>query len=95
MDGRKLTFQDIEDFSNKIASYFKSKGFKREDSIALLMETRPEYSCIWMGLSKIGVVTALINSNLRKDTLLHSIKAAKCKAIIFGAELSAGSRQHK
>lgn len=88
MDGKKLTFQDIEEFSNKIASYFKSQGYKREDSIALLMETRPEYASIWMGLSKIGVVTALINSNLRKETLLHSIKAAKCKAVIFGAELS-------
>ncbi|XP_055903657.1 long-chain fatty acid transport protein 4 [Eupeodes corollae] len=93
MESKKLTFQDIEDFSNKIASYFKSKGFKREDSIALLMETRPEYSCIWMGLSKIGVVTALINSNLRKETLLHSIKAAKCKAIIFGAELSSALKE--
>jgi len=51
------------------------------------METRMEYSSIWLGLSKIGVVTALINSHLRKETLLHSIKVASSKAIIVSGEM--------
>lgn len=90
MDDKKLTFQDVENFSNKIASYFKSKGFTRGDTVALLMETRPEYPAIWLGLSKIGVVTALVNSNLRKDPLTHSIKVADSKAVLVGAELGEG-----
>uniref|UniRef100_A0A0K8TSP3 Very long-chain fatty acid transport protein n=1 Tax=Tabanus bromius TaxID=304241 RepID=A0A0K8TSP3_TABBR len=87
MDDKKLTFQEVEDLSNEIASYFKSKNFAKGDTIALLMGSRTEYPCIWLGLSKIGVITALINSNLRKETLTHSIKAANSKAIIVETEL--------
>ncbi|XP_023307303.2 long-chain fatty acid transport protein 4-like [Lucilia cuprina] len=87
IDDRKLTFQDVEDYSNKMGAYFKDQGYQKGDCIALLMATRPEYVATWLGLSKIGVVTALINTNLRKDTLLHSIKVAKAKAIIVGTEL--------
>lgn len=73
--------------SNKVGNYFSSKGYKRNDTIALLMETNLLYSSMWLGLSKIGVITAMINSNLRKETLIHSIKAAASKAIIVSAEM--------
>lgn len=77
----------IEDLSNRIGNYFRSKGFVKNDTIALLMETRLEYSSMWLGLSKIGVITALINTHLRKETLIHSIRVASSKAIIVSAEL--------
>lgn len=77
----------IEDFSNQIGNYFKSKGYQKDDTVALLMETRLEYSSMWLGLSKIGVITALINTNLRKETLIHSIRVASSKAIIVSSEL--------
>uniref|UniRef100_A0A336K116 Very long-chain fatty acid transport protein n=1 Tax=Culicoides sonorensis TaxID=179676 RepID=A0A336K116_CULSO len=87
MDDLKLTFSEANTFSNRVASYFKSKGFKKGDSVALLMETKIEYPFFWIGLSKIGVTTALINYNLRKDPLVHSIKAAGSSAVIVSAEL--------
>lgn len=73
--------------SNRVGNYFKSKGFKKGDAISLLMETRLEYSSMWLGLSKIGCITALINTNLRQETLVHSIRVASSKAIIVSAEL--------
>ncbi|XP_067628869.1 long-chain fatty acid transport protein 4 isoform X1 [Eurosta solidaginis] len=87
IDDRSLSFQYVEDYTNKIGAYFKACGVKHGDCVALLMETRPEYVCLWLGLSKIGVVTALINSHLRRKTLLHSIKVANARAIIVGTEL--------
>ena len=36
------------------------------------------------------MVPALINYNLRKDALIHTIKAAESKAIIYGLELEEG-----
>lgn len=52
------------------------------------MENKPEYVGIWLGLSKIGVVTALVNNNLKNDPLLHSINVTDAKGLIFGSELS-------
>lgn len=74
-------------FSSQVATYFREKGYTKGDAIALLMETKIEYPFFWIGLSKIGVTTALINYNLRQDPLIHSIKSANCKAIIVSAEL--------
>jgi solute carrier family 27 fatty acid transporter 1/4 len=51
------------------------------------MENKPEYAAIWLGLSKIGVITALINTNLKSEPLLHSITIAKSKVLIYGSEL--------
>lgn len=51
------------------------------------METRLEYSSMWLGLSKVGVISALINTNLRQETLIHSICVASSKAIIVSSEL--------
>lgn len=82
------SFQDVEDYSNKIANYFKSQGFEKGDVIALFLESCPEFVCIWLGLSKLGVVTALINTNLRLESLKHCITSAEVKAIIYGGNLA-------
>lgn len=73
------------------ASYFKSNGLKRGDTVALIMENRLEYVCIWLGLAKLGVFIALINTNLRKSSLIHSIKVSQATGIIFSTELSEGT----
>lgn len=80
----------VERFSNKIARYFKRNGFQRGDTVALLLENRPEFVCLWLGLAKIGVVTALINTNLVGDPLIHSITVASSKALIFGQDFKQG-----
>ncbi|XP_022789669.1 long-chain fatty acid transport protein 4-like isoform X1 [Stylophora pistillata] len=82
------TFQDVEDFSNRIGNYFKSQGYKKGDVVALFLDSCPEFVCIWLGLSKIGVITALINSNLRLESLKHCVSAADPRAVIFGSDLS-------
>ncbi len=93
---RRLLHADIssfkvEEYSNRVANYFMSRGFRKGDTVALFMENRPEYVATWIGLSKIGVIPALINYNLKQKALIHSMQVAKCKAIIYGSELSQGS----
>ena len=80
----------MEDFSNKVASIFKTHGYRKGDTVALFLENRPEYVGIWLGLSKLGIITPLINTNLKKASLLHSINTAKCQALIFGVDLADG-----
>ncbi|GBM44704.1 Long-chain fatty acid transport protein 4 [Araneus ventricosus] len=80
----KWTFQMVDELSNKIANYFLSIGYSKGDEAALLLENCPEFVCIWLGLAKIGAVTALINTNLKGDTLGHSVTCINAKALIFG-----------
>ncbi|XP_071448964.1 long-chain fatty acid transport protein 1-like [Hetaerina americana] len=94
-EGRAWTYSQVEAFSNRVANYFTglksadgTRKFKRGDTVALVMENCPEYVCIWLGLSKVGLVTALVNNNLRRQPLSHSVKAAECKALICGASIA-------
>lgn len=79
---RNLIFK-INDFKNRIANVFYQHGFKHGDKVALLMENRPEFVATWLGLSKLGCVIPLINHNLKKQSLLHSITIANCNGLIF------------
>lgn len=82
--------EQVEEYSNKVANVMLERGFKKGDVVGLLMENRPEFVGIWLGMSKVGIVTALINYNQRMVSLLHSIKVANCTSLIYGAELSSG-----
>ena len=79
----------MEFYSNKVANYFLNKlNLKKGDCVALFMENQPEHPGIWLGLSKIGVITALVNTNLKNEPLLHSINVAKAKYVIYGSSLT-------
>lgn len=78
----------MEDYSNRVANLFMRRfGLKKGDCVALFLENKPEYIGLWLGLSKIGVISALINTNLKSQSLVHSIKVAQPKCIVYGAEL--------
>lgn len=87
-EDEEWSYQQVEDFSNKIATVFKTHGYRKGDVVGLLLENRVEYICIWLGLSKLGIITPLINTNLRKTSLLHSINVANCQAVIYGVEFT-------
>ncbi|XP_015765840.1 PREDICTED: long-chain fatty acid transport protein 4-like isoform X2 [Acropora digitifera] len=87
-EDKTWTFQDVEDYSNQIANYFKSQGYKKGEVVALFLESCPEFVCLWLGLSKLGVITALVNTNLRLKSLKHCITVAESKAVIYGSNLA-------
>ncbi|CAG2169858.1 unnamed protein product [Oppiella nova] len=87
-EDQKWTFRQIDEFSNRVANLFLEYGYHPGQEVALYMENKPEYIGIWLGLAKAGLVTALINTNLLSDQLVHSVTVVKCKALIFGSELS-------
>ena len=51
----------------------RGQGIGRGEGVALLMENRPEFLASWMGLAKLGAVTALINTNLTGKALRHAL----------------------
>ena len=75
---------------NQYSRWAIGRDLKRGDAVALLMSNCAEYLAIWLGLTRIGVVVALINSQLAGDVLAHSINIADPKYLIVGADL--GSR---
>ena len=77
------TFNDVNNMSNKLAHYFLKLGYGRGDSVAIFMENDPKFMIVLLGLAKIGVAAALINSNLTDNGLVHSINIAKCRGCVY------------
>lgn len=84
-EGGTWTFEKLHAYSNQVANYLISQGIKCGDEVCLLMENRPEFIGIWLGAAKVGVVTAFLNTNLKGNSLVHSITVVKSRGLIFSA----------
>ena len=63
-EGRTVTYGELDAMANRYAHWAKGLNLRRGHTVALFMPNRLEYFAIWYGLSKVGVVTALINNQL-------------------------------
>ncbi|NXG46359.1 S27A1 protein, partial [Psilopogon haemacephalus] len=71
--GRRWSFARLEQFSNAVGNLLLGQGLARGDVVAIFMENRPEFVGLWLGMAKVGVQAALINCNLRRDSLVHCL----------------------
>jgi len=94
-EGRSYTYADYNAQGNRWAHWARAQGLKKGDVAALLMENRPEFLFASLGLQKIGVTIALINTNLTGQALAHCVNIAKANLLILGAELAANYESGK
>ncbi|HKJ23522.1 MAG TPA: long-chain-acyl-CoA synthetase [Myxococcota bacterium] len=85
-EGRRSTYAEHNAAANRVAHWARERGLRRGDVVALLMENRPEYLAVWMGLAKLGVKAALINTNLTGKTLRHALGTSEARHLVLGAE---------
>lgn len=83
---RDASYGALNALANRTAHAARALGLRRGDVAALLMENRPEFLATWMGLAKLGVTTALLNTHLRGRALAHAIEAARPRLIVAGSE---------
>ncbi|MGB7190175.1 MAG: long-chain-acyl-CoA synthetase [Acidobacteriaceae bacterium] len=86
-DRERLSYAELAARQNQYARWGLERGIGKGDVVCLLMPNRPEYVPVWLGISAIGGVTALLNTNLQGSSLAHCINVVRPKAIIASAEL--------
>lgn len=74
---------------NRYARWALAQGLGKGDTVALLMRNKPDFLAIWLGLSRIGVRVALLNTHLRDRSLAHCITVAAPRLVIVEVELAA------
>jgi fatty-acyl-CoA synthase len=89
LEGVSLTYGEMDALANRFAHWAETNGLRRGSVAALMAPNRLDYLPIWFGLSKIGVVTALINSQLAGDALVHCLEAAGATHCIVDDDTSA------
>ena len=72
-EGKSLTYTELDQMANRYAHWARGQKLKAGDTVAVFLPNRLEYIAIWLGLSKLGIVSALINSSLSGPGLAHCI----------------------
>jgi fatty-acyl-CoA synthase len=82
-----LTFADLACRSRQYARWALNQGVEKGHSVALLMPNRPEYLAIWLGITRVGGIVALVNTEVIGAALAHCLNVATPRHLIVDAEL--------
>lgn len=83
-----FTYRELAGHARQYARWGLAHGLAKGDVVGLLMPNRPEYLAIWLGITRIGGVVALLNTNLAGRSLAHCIQAASARHLIVAEELA-------
>jgi fatty-acyl-CoA synthase len=85
-EGRHITWREYDAAANRWARWALAQGLGKGDVVALMIANRPEFLFAWAGLAKVGVVNALINTNLAGQPLAHSLRISGARHLAADAE---------
>jgi fatty-acyl-CoA synthase len=80
-----LTYGALVQRANRYARWVLAQNLACGETVALMMPNCPEYMAIWLGITRVGGVVALINTNLRGPALAHCIDIVAPKQLIVAA----------
>ena len=86
-DEREWTYAQFDAYANQVAHWAVAQNCQRGDTIAVFVPNRLEYVAVWFGLSKVGVIPALINYQLRAGALAHCVTISHANIAIVDHEL--------
>lgn len=83
----RFTYDEVNQWANRISHYLISQGIKKGDVVGIFVENRPELLVSVLAVAKIGAVGAMLNTSQTAKVLIHSFNLVKPKAAIVGGEL--------
>ena len=89
---RELSYGAMDALANRYAHWAMARGLRRGEAVAILLPNRLEYLPLWFGLTKVGVVAALINYQLTGEALAHCLQLSGARHIVTDASTSAAVR---
>jgi fatty-acyl-CoA synthase len=87
-DTETFTYRALAERIHRYARWAKSVGIVEGKTVCLMMPSRPDYVAAWLGISSVGGVVALINTNLVGASLAHCINLANADHIILASDFA-------
>jgi fatty-acyl-CoA synthase len=92
-DREFMSYRSLFERSNQYARWALSQGLDKGDVVGLSMTNRPEYLAVWLGITSVGCVVALLNTNLVGASLAHCIAAVSPRHLIVSEEFAEAAIQ--
>jgi len=85
--GTVLTFGELEARANRLAHYFRSRGLKEGDAVAILMENNEHMHAVMWAARRSGLYYVPINTHLTAAEAAYIIDNSGAAAIVGSAAL--------
>ncbi len=85
-EDQQISYGELNEQANRYADMAKKQGLQYGDAAAVMIENRPEFFYAWLGLAKLGVIAALINTEAKGKALQHALDTTNSKLLFLGAE---------
>lgn len=66
-----ITYSDMNDKMNKVSLWAINMNLTKDDCVGLFMDNHYNFVMLLIGLAKVGVPVALLNTNIKKNGLIH------------------------
>ena len=88
----RLTYAELHDRVDRLASVFLARGIAPGDRIAILSHNRAEYLELQLAASGIGAIVACLNWRLAPDELRHCVELVEPVLAVVEPDLKAAYR---
>lgn len=85
-EGTEVTYREVNDIANRLATGFHGLGLKKGDKVAIFIPNSLEAVYVWFGISKAGLIDVPINLANKGAFLSHQINDSEARAIIIDSE---------
>ena len=81
-DRERLSFTQFAERANRYSRWALDAQLQKGDVVALMMGNCADYAAIWLGLTRVGVIVALLNTHLAAPALAHCLRVAGARSVI-------------
>jgi fatty-acyl-CoA synthase len=85
-ESESVSYAALAQRKNQYAQWAVQQGVKAGDIVCLLMPNCPDYLMMWLGITQVGGVVALINTNLNGVALCQAITTSQPCHVVVSAE---------
>ena len=83
----RMSYRELAQRSNRYARWALAQGLGKGDTVCLMMPNRPEFMALWLGVTRIGGVVALVNTHLSGPALAYCINVVHPRHIVVADAL--------
>lgn len=83
---REITFAEMKEYSDRVASFLLGVGVKKGDAVMLILKRRYEFWFALLGLHKVGAIAVPATHLLTAADLVYRYQAASVKMVIAVAD---------
>lgn len=80
--GKEITFKQLDELSDRFASFLTSRGLKKGDKVAVFLPNCPQFHIAFYGILKLGCVHVPVNPMFKEHELLYELNDSGAQVIV-------------